>query len=130
MTGQLCLLSKGWPTDIPSAPSFDRTRQRKLFLSRNNSMDSMITGEVKRLVFNTGFLMISSRMLYLDARSCGMSCVVSPALQEENGRAAVASPLPNAVDMNLRLFVFIWLNLRNVFIAWPVGTGFTILKAA
>jgi len=107
ITGQLALFMFGWPTETPSAPSAERTRQRKLFLSRSNSMVLMIIGEVNSPLFNTGCLRISSSVAYLDVRSGGEPRAFGSDPQDDKGIVVAAIPPATAVEINLRLFVFI-----------------------
>ena len=84
-----------------------RTRQRKLFLSRSNSTDLMIIGEVNSSLFNTGCLRISSSVVYLDAKSGREPGAFGSNPQDDKGIVVAAIPPATAVEMNLRLFVFI-----------------------
>jgi hypothetical protein len=107
ITGQLVLFMFGWPTEMPSAPSVERTRQRKLFLSRSNSTDLMIIGEANSSLFNTGCLRISSSVAYLDAKSGREPGACGSNPQDDKGIVVAAIPPATVVEINLRLFVFI-----------------------
>ena len=58
-------------------------------------------------LFKTGFLSISSRVAYLAANSVGIPEVYCSDLQDVKGMAVVAIPPVIAVEINVRLFVFI-----------------------
>ena len=69
----------------------------------------MITGDVNNSFLSTGCLSISSSLAYLGFVN-DESDVVAFDLQDDNGNAAAAIPPATAVEINLRLFVFILIS--------------------
>ena len=70
-------------------------------------MVSIMTGEVKSSLFNTGSLSISSSLAYLDLSSVFEPSIVDFGPLEENGNVVAAMPPTIAVEINLRRLIFI-----------------------
>src|ERR1035437_2670306 len=95
------------PTEMPSAPSLDRTRQRKVSLKRSSSTVSIIPG-----VLNNSFLHTGCRMVLSSRSESGVGSDAGKAFDEKGN---VAATPPRAADVrNARLLVAI----RNSFISY------------
>src|SRR5688500_14290608 len=96
--GQTDSMGELLAAEMPSAPSLDRTRQRKLLLNRSNSSFSMTIGDVNNVRRNTGSLRIASSFAYLAL----IASLRPPAAARVDDGSAAAAPPASAVDRNVR----------------------------